>query len=131
MQLSHATPTRPVGCLRRLSRCLQVKKSEVNAEVSVNSKHQTMSGLAFPLTDDAIKACQAYQEGQTDYVQLSIDLAKEIVDKDRDHSAKYGGDADAVTVQELPQRVPENAPRYHLFRFKHTHEGDYLQSTST
>ena len=32
-------------------------------------------------------------------------------------------------VEELASKVPDNEARYHLFRHKHTHEGDYLEST--
>ena len=35
----------------------------------------------------------------------------------------------ASDVEELASKVPDNEARYHLFRHKHTHEGDYLEST--
>ena len=34
----------------------------------------------------------------------------------------------SMTVQDLPAAVPSDAARYHVFRFKHNHEGDYLES---
>ena len=49
----------------------------------------------------------------------SVDLENEIV------ILKSKGGCD---ISELPEKVPEDAARYHLFRFKHTHEGDYLES---
>ena len=33
-----------------------------------------------------------------------------------------------VTADDLPRLVPDGYPRYHFFIFKHTHEGDYLES---
>lgn len=33
-----------------------------------------------------------------------------------------------VDVTQLPDEVPTDKPRYHFFLFKHTHEGDYLES---
>ena len=39
-------------------------------------------------------------------------------------------DSGNVTTVELPSKVPIDNARYHLFSFKHTHEGDYLESKS-
>lgn len=36
--------------------------------------------------------------------------------------------AENLKVSVLPEKVPENNARYHLYRFKHTHEGDYTES---
>lgn len=38
------------------------------------------------------------------------------------------GITDATEVKDLPKRIPKDAARYHFFRFKHSHEGDYLES---
>lgn len=35
----------------------------------------------------------------------------------------------ATSIKNLPERVPSDHGRYHLFRFPHTHEGDFLEST--
>lgn len=32
-------------------------------------------------------------------------------------------------VKDLPMRIPKDSARYHFFLYKHSHEGDYLQST--
>lgn len=32
-------------------------------------------------------------------------------------------------VKDLPKRIPRDAARYHFFLYKHSHEGDYLEST--
>ncbi len=32
-------------------------------------------------------------------------------------------------VKDLPMRIPKDSPRYHFFLYKHSHEGDYLEST--
>ena len=36
----------------------------------------------------------------------------------------YGG----CTTEQLADKVPEESARNHLFRFKHTHQGDYRES---
>ena len=85
----------------------------------MDSKQNHMSGLAFPLTDATVEAIETFKNSGTDYVQLSIDLNKEIITVTNKSTC---------TVQQLPDKVPEDAPRYHLFRFSHTHEGDFLKS---
>ena len=37
-------------------------------------------------------------------------------------------DSKSLTTSELAAVVPEDSARYHVFRFKHTHESDYLES---
>jgi len=32
-------------------------------------------------------------------------------------------------LKDLPKRIPNDAARYHFFLYKHSHEGDYLEST--
>lgn len=31
-------------------------------------------------------------------------------------------------LKDLPKRIPKDAARYHFFLYKHTHEGDHLES---
>ncbi len=96
-------------------------KAQSNVEVSVDSKHQTMSGIAFPFTEPAKDALAQYKAEKTNYVMLKIDTSKEIIDL---------ADKKICDVKSLPSKVPEDAPRYHIFRFDHTHEGDFQKSTS-
>jgi twinfilin-like protein len=60
---------------------------------------------------------------------LASDLVLTVFSEDLENEiivlkAKGGCD-----ISELEGKVPEDAARYHLFRFKHTHEGDYLESS--
>lgn len=32
-------------------------------------------------------------------------------------------------LKDLPMRIPKETARYHFFLYKHSHEGDYLEST--
>lgn len=59
------------------------------------------------------------QAGNLNYVQLSIDLEKELI-----NLAAF----DDTSIDQLASRLPLDHARYHFFRFNHTHEGDYLQS---
>lgn len=31
-------------------------------------------------------------------------------------------------IADLPKRIPQDSARYHFFLYKHSHEGDYLES---
>merc|ERR1711892_1354275 len=97
----------------------EIKESESRVEISVNTKHNTLSALAFPFKEEALEALKAYDAGACDYVQLAIDTDKEEV-----ILVTSGG----CTTEQLADKVPEESARYHLFRFKHTHQGDYRES---
>ena len=49
-----------------------IKEAEARTEVSVDTKHNTLSGLAFPLQPEATDAIREYSQGTKDYVQLAI-----------------------------------------------------------
>lgn len=36
--------------------------------------------------------------------------------------------AENVILEKLPSKIPLDSGRYHLYRFNHTHEGDYMES---
>jgi len=97
----------------------EIKESESRVEISVNTKHNTLSALAFPFKEEALAALDLYKTGGSDYVQLAIDTAKEEV------VLATSGDC---STDQLAAKVPEESARYHLFRFKHTHQGDYKES---
>lgn len=97
-----------------------IKQTEVRADVGVDTKHETITGLAFPLTDDAIHKLHDLKEGAINYVQLRLDIEAEKV---------VLGDSGELNASGIQARVPTNSGSYHLFTYKHTHEGDYTEST--
>ncbi|XP_071900635.1 twinfilin-2 isoform X1 [Anas platyrhynchos] len=92
---------------------------EVKTEISVESKHQTLQGLAFPLQPDAQQAIQALKQKKINYIQLKLDLERETIDLV--HTSP-------TEIADLPKRIPQDSARYHFFLYKHSHEGDYLES---
>jgi twinfilin-like protein len=96
-----------------------IKKNEVHVEISVDSKHQTVQGVTFPLTKSALEQLKNLKSGRVNYVQLSLDLKEEIV------NLELSEDIDA---NQLRSKIPHDHARYHFFVFKHTHEGDQLNS---
>ncbi|XP_028260801.1 twinfilin-2 [Parambassis ranga] len=92
---------------------------QVKTEISVECKHQTLQGLAFPLQETAKRALQQLAQKRTNYIQLRLDVEKETIELV--HS-------NLTEIRDLPRRVPQDTPRYHFFIYKHSHEGDYLES---
>ncbi|KAJ8416340.1 hypothetical protein AAFF_G00356280 [Aldrovandia affinis] len=98
----------------------QIKLNEVQTDIGVDTKQQTLTGVAFPMTHDAIQALEQFREKKFNYVQLEIDFQKETIKL---------SNATATEIKDLPQRIPKDSARYHFFLYKHSHEGDYLEST--
>jgi len=97
----------------------EIKESESRVEINIDTKHNTLSALAFPFQEEALSELTKYKEGVFDYVQLGIDIDGEKV---------VLVTSGTCTTDQLPSEVPEDTAKYHLFRFKHTHEGDYKES---
>ncbi|XP_029008114.1 twinfilin-2 isoform X2 [Betta splendens] len=97
----------------------RIKITEVKTEISVESKHQTLQGLAFPLQETARRALQQLAQRRINYIQLRLDVEKEIIELVHSNPTE---------IRDLPRRVPTDTPRYHFFLYKHSHEGDYLES---
>ncbi|KAG9336057.1 hypothetical protein JZ751_003323 [Albula glossodonta] len=91
----------------------------VKTEISVESKHQTLQGLAFPLQEGARHALQQLTQRRINYIQLRLDTERETIELVHTNPTE---------VSDLPRRIPTDTPRYHFFVYKHSHEGDYLES---
>ncbi|XP_071389156.1 twinfilin-1-like [Centroberyx affinis] len=98
----------------------QIKLSEVHTDISVDTKQQTLQGVAFPMHGDAVEALERFRDKEFNYVQLEIDFEKELIRL---------CNTEPTEVKDLPKRIPKDAARYHFFLYKHSHEGDYLEST--
>ncbi|XP_030072065.1 twinfilin-1 isoform X2 [Microcaecilia unicolor] len=97
----------------------QIKIKETQTDISVDTKHQTLQGISFPIDREAFQALEVLKMGKLNYVQLQIDIKNERI--------VLASTAD-TEVKDLPKRIPEDAARYHFFLYKHSHEGDYLES---
>uniref|UniRef100_A0A8C6P6A7 WD repeat domain 82 n=1 Tax=Nothobranchius furzeri TaxID=105023 RepID=A0A8C6P6A7_NOTFU len=97
----------------------EVRGQLVNTDISVESKHQTLQGLAFPLQESARRSLQLLAQKRINYLQLRLDVEKETIELVHSNPTE---------TRDLPRRVPKDTPRYHFFLYKHSHEGDYLES---
>lgn len=98
----------------------QIKLNEVQTDISVDTKLQTLQGVAFPIHKDAVAALQHFRDKRINYVQLEVDSEQEVIRL---------CSTEPTEVKDLPMRIPKESPRYHFFLYKHSHEGDYLEST--
>lgn len=98
----------------------QIKLSEVQADIGVDTKQQTLAGVAFPLDGEAVAALERFRDKRLNYVQLEVDPLQEIIRL---------CSIESTELKDLPLRIPKDSPRYHFFLYKHSHEGDYLEST--
>lgn len=78
-----------------------------------------MTGIQFPMTQDVSLAVNEMVARRLEYVQLSIDVKKEII------NLEVKG---RCSLKELAKQVPNDHPRYHLFVYRHTYEGDLYNS---
>ncbi|XP_077284988.1 twinfilin actin binding protein isoform X1 [Arctopsyche grandis] len=98
-------------------KALSIEDKQTN--YSPDSRQQTLSGVSFPITQSSYQALSDMAKGVYNYLQFRID-----VDKEEIHLSKSAN----VSLNDLPAQVPSDVPRYHLFLFKHTHEGDHLET---
>lgn len=96
-----------------------IRQSEAGATVGVDSKCQTIQGVALPISDATVSALFDLRERVFNYLQMSIDLDKEEINLETTKE---------ISLSSLRSQVPTDKARYHIFRFDHTHEGDFLQS---
>ncbi|KAF2885658.1 hypothetical protein ILUMI_20509 [Ignelater luminosus] len=109
----------PAPLTTREEELQELKRNELHTDYGVDSKHQTLSGVVFPITESAKQAILDMARGSYDYVQFRIDIEEEKI-----HLVS----AENLNIEKLPSKVPDNAARYHLYKFKHTHEGDYMEN---
>jgi twinfilin-like protein len=101
-----------------------VKIAQSSVAIAVDTKHPTMTGIQFPLTNAVETAVRELSCGAVDCVQMSIDTKKEIINLEEKSKCPRG-------IVDLAKKVPSDQPRYHLYVFPHAHEGDHLKSIGT
>lgn len=109
----------PAPLTSREEELKELRKLDINTEINADTRQQTLGGISCPLEDDAVAAIRGMATGQHDYLQFRIELKEEKI---------YLEQAETLNdVAKLSKRVPSDKARYHLYLFKHTHEGDYLE----
>ncbi|XP_017566211.1 twinfilin-2b [Pygocentrus nattereri] len=88
-------------------------------EISVESKHSTLQGLAFPLQEEAKRALEQLKQRRINYIQLRLDTERETIELVH---------TNPTDIRELPARIPADVPRYHFFIYKHSHQGQSMEA---
>ncbi|XP_006821227.1 twinfilin-1-like [Saccoglossus kowalevskii] len=97
----------------------ELDKAEADGDISLNSESQTVQGVSFPFSDGALNSLMEFRNGQINYLQLSIHMQQECIQLELGKT---------INITDLPQLTPSTNARYHVLLFKHTHEGDYMES---
>ncbi|CRK88175.1 CLUMA_CG001960, isoform A [Clunio marinus] len=115
-KLSMAAPT---PLTRQEEERNELRRTEVKTEVGVDTRHQTLGGINCPISEAALQAINDLKRGSYNYLQFNIDLDKEEI-----HIAK----AENIDVHKLKALVPIDHARFHVFLFKHSYDGDWVES---
>lgn len=98
----------------------EIKANETTVHIGTSTKKSMATGVQFPLEDEARVQLQRITDGAINYVQLNLDLKSETIKL---------AQADNVDVDAISSLIPDNSARYHVFVYRHNHEGD--QQTAT
>lgn len=120
LQRHRKSATAPVPLTLREEEMKEIKKLEVGVDIGVDTKHQTMAGVAFPIMENAIASIKRFANGEIQYMQMKIDTSAEEI--------QLESEAASVSLDELPSNIPETSARYHLYRYDHNYEGDFFHS---
>lgn len=96
----------------------RMRKEESGADIGVTTKKAHVHGVHFPFSDSATQALHTLKNQSVNYVQLSIDIDKELIE------LQHSKDVDASQLSSL---TPADTPRYHFFRYKHSFEDNTIE----
>ncbi|UJR35849.1 hypothetical protein I4U23_028593 [Adineta vaga] len=99
----------------------EIKQREITSDISVDSKHQTLQGLMFPFDENVLEALHLFKNQTVNYIQMEIDHEKERIFLSHSEST--------ATPEHIRTCLPENAGRYHLYRFTHDFNNETIHST--
>ncbi|GAB0090577.1 Twinfilin [Sergentomyia squamirostris] len=109
----------PAPLTTREEELQELRKTEVKTEISAETRHKTLNGISFPVTQAVLDAIRDAKKGTYSYLQFRLDTTQEEI-----HLVKAAN----IDVSQLGSMIPKDQARYHLFLYKHSHEGDYLEN---
>ena len=89
----------------------------------MDTKHNTLSGLAFPLQPEATDAIREYSQGTKDYVQLAIgkaliathhlksNFSRKLLSSDLTKETVEVVESGSCSLDQLPGKVPNDVGR--------------------
>lgn len=109
----------PAPLTSREEELAEIRKSEVKTDFGIDTKQQTLGGINCPISDPTSQALIDMRRGAYNYLQFRIDLEEEKI---------HVVNAANIDILKLPSQIPKDHARYHLYLFKHQHEGNHLDS---
>ncbi|XP_002131541.2 twinfilin-2-like [Ciona intestinalis] len=94
-------------------------ETEDRTPPGVTTRHQTVQGLAFPITDDAQGALQEFKEGLVNHIEMNVDLEKETI---------FKVSSSSIGASDLEELISKDRAGYHLFNYAHRHDNEDISS---
>jgi len=83
------------------------------------TRQQASGKLEFPLTNEAHNDVQLYKNNEVNYVELRVDTENEQI---------FSAGSSNITADEFSERLKEGKAGYHVFSFRHDHEGNSIKT---
>lgn len=64
----------PAPLTNREEELQEIKKTEITTDYNIDSRHQTLGGVCFPITEAAKQAIHDMARGSYDYLQFNIGM---------------------------------------------------------
>lgn len=102
--------------------CADLLAAAINQK---NQKSKSLPNIEMPIADEAITALYDFKQGNSAYVQLSIDPKSETILLERSEPAS---DFD-LTKKSISSLSPKDHARYHLVSYNHQHNKKQTKAT--
>lgn len=93
----------PAPLTMREEEIKELRRTEINTEISTDTRQQTLGGINCPITESANNAIIDMIKGSYNYLQFKIELQKEEI-----HLVK----ANNIDLLKLPSEIPTDHARY-------------------
>eukprot|EP01095_Lingulamoeba_sp_RSL-Kostka_P002794 TRINITY_DN13711_c0_g1_i1.p1 TRINITY_DN13711_c0_g1~~TRINITY_DN13711_c0_g1_i1.p1 ORF type:complete len:342 (+),score=143.87 TRINITY_DN13711_c0_g1_i1:51-1076(+) len=91
--------------------------SEIKLEIDYGHTREYVHSVAFPMSMEAVNALKEMNNGNNNFVQLSVDLDNETIEL---VSTKVIG------IGDLPSEIPDDHPSFSFFKYSHNHDGNQV-----
>lgn len=119
--LKHVTSqSAPKPLTNREEEIEEIRKNENLTKINVDTKQKTLQGVMFPIETNGLNKLEQFRNGDCDYLRFSIDINGEKILLD--------GSYESLGVGSIAKEIPADTGRFHLYRYKHMHEGEDFKS---
>jgi len=94
-------------------------RTEKCSEIDLGHTREYVHSVRFPMSNSALEKLKVLPSGSVNLIQLKVDPVKETIEL---------GDSKSIDIDGLQSYIPDNEPRFFLYRFTHDHEGEHFDS---